>query len=231
MLITLLGVEKPLFGQVADHIHVAILHKTPLEFLHLRGVASGRIHHIMKVQPMLLDCPVILLTVGGCGMHNAGAAGIADIVRIHHAEAVGSFDTVKRRLIGHAYKLGSLLYCYDLVIRLHHLFHQIQGDNIGFPLLADQGIVHALVHSQCDITRQGPWSGGPGQEHQPLFPVGKLHSRAQILNILITLGDLMGAQGSLAAWAIRAYPVALVQQSFLVDGGQEMPDAFDVIVG
>ena len=230
------GEQQPVFFQIFEHHGVRFLHKYAGKGGLCGHIAFG-VHQLGKGKIIFAADPGVVLTEGGGDVYHAGTVGEGDIIVAHHIVSffallgVDLYSTIKERLIffvfqiltGHLLQDGVIAFSqYGIGQRLS----QIVGEFTA--LYLDIGIVG--VDAQRHVGGQGPGGGGPGQDIGVLPFHLKLGDGGALLDLLISLGNLMAGKRGSAAGAIGHNLKAFVQQPFLPDLLERPPFRLDEIV-
>jgi len=178
-------------------------------------------------------------------MDDPGAIRQGDIVIHRDKEGLltrfgdGLIGIGQKWFIGFADQVAARHFFEDLEILAKELGHEHPGHIVADRLLGaieigrdlDQGIFLVRVDTEADIGRQGPGRRRPGCKIGICFILDReTDENRGVLDVVVTLGDLMRGQGRATARAIRHDFMALVKQALLPDPLQSPPLGLDIIV-
>ena len=193
-----------------------------------------QIHRMEHRQAFLSPELKIIRPVGRGAMHDAGAIRRTHKIRRHHAKGVcvcANRGPVKQPLVPPPGQLGTALPLLNAISRLtEHIGQPGFGKPKGLSIRRHPHIGLLRVHRQQQIGGQSPWRGGPDQKIPALTLRLKAHNHGRVFYILIAERHFMRRQRRADLRVIRHHLAAAIQQIFVPDAFEQIPDRFDVIV-
>ena len=255
---TALGSEhEPAILEVCDEGRIGVLEELAghrLDLGHEAAVEPDPVHHRQTLRPAQPD---VVLAVGRCAVHDAGAVLDGDEVgRPYPADGPVGREVVEQARVAHPFKLGALHTLLDGVadISQHRSDERLGNDEglvaggacgasgygrarleagIGRALAGSGGgahedVVDIGVHRQRQVRRQGPRGGGPHQERRALLPRHREPDvDRRILDLLVAERDLVRREGGADAGVVGDDLVALVDEALVPDLPKQPPHRLD----
>ncbi len=229
-------VEQPPGLEILDDLRVRVLDELAGPGLHLGLEAAGRVHRLEDRQVVLGAHGQVVRAEGRGDVDDPRAVRGADELPGHHVGVVPVHGVeAVEGLVVFAQEISPFHPLQDLVARLQDRLGSGLGQVEDVPThVPDLDVVDLLAHGQGHVARQGPGSGGPGQEVLVLalcLQDSELHVDAGVDGaLLVAQGELVAAQRRAAAWAVGDHLVALVEEILLPELFQDPPEGLNVLV-
>ena len=237
MLVTALLEHQPAIGELSLDQRVGVLDEDAAPGRHRVDEPALRIHGHQGGQAVLLAHRQVVGAERGRDVHQARAILGADevagddvaVILHHRQEGIERLVVPAQQLAAHR----AAQHLDMLGVLPEDRGHQRLGQPQLVLAVLDQHVVHILADGHRNVAGQRPRRGGP---HQQVF-AGLVTQREPDVDagingaFLVSLRQLMAAEGRAAARAIGHHLVALVDQTALPVLLQDPPQRLDVVVG
>ena len=218
--------------QLGDDILVGVLNPPTAILRNFRGEHAVVVHRVRHGNALFQAGVVILFTEGGRHVHDAGAAIRRNMIRVNHAERVWHLrhEVRKERFVFHPDQLGTFADTehFDFLGGFECRLKQGLSEDVSFAggLVPRADIINIPGHGQGQVAREGPGSGGPGEECcVRLAEHGKAYRDGGILNVLVIEACLEIGKRGRNADRIRDDLVAFIDEALLIKLLENPPDA------
>ena len=196
-------------------------------------------HHRQALRPAQPD---VVLSVGGCAVHDAGAVLDGhEVGRPHPADWSVGGEVVEQARVAHSFEVGALHPLLDGVFGVaQHRLDQGLGEDQGLAVMrlriasgtgANEGVVDLGMHREGEVRRQCPGGGGPDQERRLLLALDReTDVDGRVLDLLVPERDLVRGKRGTDARIVGHDLVTLVDEALVPDLTQEPPHRLDVRV-
>ena len=224
--------QKSLFFQLSQNHFVGVLDEKSLEVAAaICRQAPSCVDELHKRQIIRSADLSVVLAERRRDMHHAGAVGGGNVFGVRNEKCLLPFlIEVEKRFVFDVFVVFAFSGVDDFVV-LEQAVHKRFCENVVFSVRFDFDVVDFCVHAQSDVGRERPRRGRPSQKVGVFFALHlKFDEGGSVLNVLVTLRNLVARQSGAAARAIRNDLMSLVNEAFFVYFFKAPPDGLYVVV-